>query len=182
MIFPQKCGHWHFQNAVGRENSVKARSVDSILCLHRPRFRMTVSARLFRCLQKEKMRFERAGHQPLLSLSSTTFVNYTEKWASTEVMWHQRKIHVDFRWCARWTCKMASNGRDFPTKVWPMAFSKCRRARKNRKSAPGGTQKCCPLGARQISHVNKTLPAFTEREKCTLKWLYANYFCYYCQS
>ena len=76
-VFPQKCGRWHFENAVGRENPVKARPVDSILCLHRARFRMTVSARFFRCLRKEKMRFERAGHQPLLSLPPTIFVNYT---------------------------------------------------------------------------------------------------------
>ena len=84
MIFPQKCGHWHFQNAVGRENPVKARPVDSILCLHRPRFRMTVSARFLRCLQKEKMRFERAGHQPLLSLLPTKNVNYTTMRAGSQ--------------------------------------------------------------------------------------------------
>ena len=35
-IFPQKCGRWHFGNAVGRENSAKPRPVDSILGPHRP--------------------------------------------------------------------------------------------------------------------------------------------------
>ena len=33
---------------------------------------------------------------------------------------------------------MASDGRDFPAKVWPMAFWKCRRARKSHKTAPDG--------------------------------------------
>ena len=61
--------------------------------------------------------------------------------------WHQRKIHVDFRWCGRWICKTVSDGRDFPAKVWPMVFSKCRRARFPRKTAPGGAKKCCPPGA-----------------------------------
>ena len=51
-IFPQKCGCWHFENAVGRENPAKPRPLDSISGLHRPRSRMTVSARLFLCLHK----------------------------------------------------------------------------------------------------------------------------------
>ena len=51
-IFPQKCGRWHFENAVGRENPAKPRPLDSISGLHRPRSRMTVSARLFLCLHK----------------------------------------------------------------------------------------------------------------------------------
>ena len=54
-----------------------SRPVDSILGLHRARFRMTVSARFFRCSLKEKMHFERAIHQPLLSLSPTKNINYT---------------------------------------------------------------------------------------------------------
>ena len=51
-IFPQKCGRWHFENAVGRENPAKPCPLDSISGLHRPRSRMTVSARLFLCLHK----------------------------------------------------------------------------------------------------------------------------------
>ena len=42
---------------------------------------------------------------------------------------------------------MASNGRDFPAKVCPMAFSKCRRPRKGRNIAPGGQVFCLPSGA-----------------------------------
>ena len=52
-IFPQKCGRWHFENAVGRENPAKARLVDSILGLHRPRRRMTVQTIISRGLPKE---------------------------------------------------------------------------------------------------------------------------------
>ena len=36
-ISPQKRGHWHFENAVGRENPAKSRPVDSILGIHRAR-------------------------------------------------------------------------------------------------------------------------------------------------
>ena len=44
-IFPQKCGRWHFQIADGREKPAKPRPVDSILGLHRARYRnMPVSA------------------------------------------------------------------------------------------------------------------------------------------
>ena len=56
-IFPKKCGRWHFENAVGRENPAKSRPVDSIWCLQRARCRMRphrllpIPTRLFRCLQ-----------------------------------------------------------------------------------------------------------------------------------
>ena len=36
-IFPQKCGRWYFQNAVGRENPAKARPLDGILSVQRAR-------------------------------------------------------------------------------------------------------------------------------------------------
>ena len=42
---------------------------------------------------------------------------------------------------------MPSNGRDFPGKVCPMAFSNCRRPRKGRNIAPGGLVFCLPSGA-----------------------------------
>ena len=48
---------------------------------------------------------------------------------------------------ARWIYKMASTGRDFPGKVCPMAFSKCRRPRKDSNIAPGGQGFCLPPGA-----------------------------------
>ena len=48
---------------------------------------------------------------------------------------------------ARWIYKMSSDGRDFPGKVRQMAFSKCRRPRKDRNIAPGGQVFCIPPGA-----------------------------------
>ena len=36
-ISPQKCGCWHFENAVGREKPAKSRPMDSILGLQRAR-------------------------------------------------------------------------------------------------------------------------------------------------
>ena len=42
-IFPQKCGRWHFENAVGRENPAKPRPVDSILGIHRARWQEEVN-------------------------------------------------------------------------------------------------------------------------------------------
>ena len=32
VIFTQKCDHWHFENAVGREIPAKPRPADSIYC------------------------------------------------------------------------------------------------------------------------------------------------------
>ena len=61
---------------------------------------------------------------------------------------------------------MASTGRDFPAKVWPMAFSKCRRARKSRKTAPGVQHFKAPPGALLIDLVNNTLQMFAEKVKC----------------
>ena len=49
VISPQKCGRWHFENAVGRENPAKSRPMDSSLRLHRARCRLTMVTRLFRC-------------------------------------------------------------------------------------------------------------------------------------
>ena len=43
--------------------------------------------------------------------------------------------------------KMASTGRDFPGKVRPMAFSNCRRPRKNSNITPGGQVFCLPTAA-----------------------------------
>ena len=40
VISPQKCGRWHFENAVGRENPAKSRPTDSILRLQRARSRL----------------------------------------------------------------------------------------------------------------------------------------------
>ena len=60
MIFPRKCGRWHFQNADGRENTAKQRPVNTKNTSQRPRFGMTLSTRLFRCLHnlhKERMSF-----------------------------------------------------------------------------------------------------------------------------
>ena len=65
-----------------------------------------------------------------------------------------RADSIDFVNRARWICEMASTGRDFPAKVWPMAFSKCRRARKSRKTAPGGQHFKAPPGALLIDLVN----------------------------
>ena len=48
---------------------------------------------------------------------------------------------------ARWMYKMPSNGRDFPGKVCPTAFSKCRRPRKDSNIAPGGQVFCLPSAA-----------------------------------
>ena len=42
---------------------------------------------------------------------------------------------------------MASTGRDFPGKVRPMAFSNCRRPRKNSNITPGGQVFCLPTAA-----------------------------------
>ena len=61
---------------------------------------------------------------------------------------------------------MVSNGRDFPAKVWPMAFSNCRRARKSRKSAPDGQHFKAPTAALLIDLVNNTLQMFAEKVKC----------------
>ena len=47
----------------------------------------------------------------------------------------------------RWIYKMPSNGRDFPAKVRPMAFSNCRRPRKDSNITPGGLVFCLPSGA-----------------------------------
>ena len=47
----------------------------------------------------------------------------------------------------RWIYKMSSDGRDFAGKVRQMAFSKCRRPRKDRNIAPGGQVFCIPPGA-----------------------------------
>ena len=83
------------------------------------------------------------------------------------IKWGVRNGNKGLKACpcrGRWICKMASDGRDFPAKVWPLALSKCRRARKPRKSAPGGAPKCCPPGALQNDRVGKILPVFTERE------------------
>ena len=60
------------------------------------------------------------------------------------------------RFCrACWRGKSASDGHDFPAKVWPMAFSKCRRARKTHKTAPGGQHFGSPTGA--LQNVNYTV-------------------------
>ncbi len=80
--------------------------------------------------------------------------------------------------CACWRGKSASNRRDFPAKVWTMAFSKCQQARKNRKTAPGGQHFGSPTGAFQNDRVSKTLPAFTERVKYTWEEPYTNRFCH----
>ena len=71
-------GRWICKMASdGRDFPAKARPVEPQNAVHRARFRMTVSARFFRCSLKEKMHFERAIHQPLLSLSPTKNINYT---------------------------------------------------------------------------------------------------------
>ena len=48
---------------------------------------------------------------------------------------------------ARWIYKMPPDDRDFPRKVRPTAFSKCRRPRKDSNIAPGGQGFCIPPGA-----------------------------------
>ena len=54
VIFPQKCGRWHFQNADEREKTAKARPVELKNAVHWARDRLAMSIRLFRCLQKER--------------------------------------------------------------------------------------------------------------------------------
>ena len=69
---------------------------------------------------------------------------------------------------ARWIYKMPSNGRDFPGKVRPMAFSKCRRPRKGRNIAPGGQGFCIPSGAATYHRARFILMAPSQWNwKCT---------------
>ncbi len=51
-----------------------------------------------------------------------------------------------------------------------------RRARKPRKTAPGGQHFGPPQAALQIYHVNKTLQVFEERVKYTSEWLWTTAF------
>ena len=90
-----------------------------------------------------------------------------EYWIPDVIKCGQRNGNKGLKVCpchGRWICKMASAGRDFPAKVWPLAFSKCRRARKFRESAPGGQHFVSPPAALQNDRVGKALPVFTERE------------------
>ena len=50
VIFSQKCGCWHFENAIGREIPAKPRPVDSNSGLRLARCRLTMPSRLFQCL------------------------------------------------------------------------------------------------------------------------------------
>ena len=69
---------------------------------------------------------------------------------------------------ARWIYKMASTGRDFPGKVCPMAFSKCRRPRKDSNIAPGGQGFCIPSGAATYHRARFILMAPSQWNwKCT---------------
>ena len=77
---------------------------------------------------------------------------------------HQRKIQrhygaeaVHFLRHGRWICEMVSDGRDFPAKVCPMAFSKCRRPRKPCETAPGGIPKYLPPAAPSPSSASSWL-------------------------
>ena len=72
---------------------------------------------------------------------------------------------------ARWKGQSGSTGRDFPLKVWPMAFSKCRRARKPRKTVAGGQHYgappatvCTSFAASSYRHPNENalMPSKTE--------------------
>ena len=38
VIFRKKCGRWHFENAVGRENAAKPRPVEAQNTVHRARW------------------------------------------------------------------------------------------------------------------------------------------------